>query len=224
MFAIFSGLIPNFSKTEMATSEIFSTLAGFIIIVSLTIFWLRNGIKKVKKEKELEIITFSEKLDINFVGQLTYKDYRNLIFGLTFKKPVYYIIAGLLILLSLSFITSKVGLGEHQQMEYIILVFLLIFSLSPLLILTQTKKQYQTNKIFSEKLDYQLNNDFIHIKGKNVESTQNWTHFYKIKETKGFFMLYQGNLIATLLDKKQINETDILVFRKFIKSLKIIRE
>jgi len=62
------------------------------------------------------------------------------------------------------------------------------------------------------------------MKGETFESELKWTHFYKIKETKNFFMLYQGKTIANLLDKKNMNIGDINEFRLFIRSLNLNQE
>ena len=93
--------------------------------------------------------------------------------------------------------------------------------LSPILTLVQTKKLYQTNRVFQEQLKYTLTNDSIHTKGKTFDSTQKWTGFYKIQETKSFFMLYQSERVATLLDKKMFSDNELNEFKQFIQSLNI---
>ena len=54
-----------------------------------------------------------------------------------------------------------------------------------------------------------------------VDPVQKWTHFYKMKETKGFFMFYQGEGVATLLDKKMFSDKELTDFRQFILSLNL---
>ncbi len=66
-----------------------------------------------------------------------------------------------------------------------------------------------------------MTNESIQIKGDSLDSTQKWTHFYQIKESKKFFLFYQGKEIATLIDKKMFSETDLIEFQNFIQSLNI---
>jgi hypothetical protein len=107
---------------------------------------------------------------------------------------------------------------------YLIFIFLGILLTIPILTLLEIKKLYQTNKIFQGELNYYLNNESIHIKGETVDSIQKWSHFYKIKETSNFFMLYHGKTVATLLDKKMFSDSELEKFKRFIKSINIILE
>ncbi len=56
-----------------------------------------------------------------------------------------------------------------------------------------------------------------------MDSTQKWTHFYQIRETKRFFMFYQGKMVATLLEKKMFSENELQEFNEFIRSLNVKR-
>ena len=111
---------------------------------------------------------------------------------------------------------------ENSYLNFILLFISLGIFISPILILRQTKKTYQTNKTFQEQLNYKLTNDSIHIKGETVDYVQKWTSFYKVKETKNFFMLYQGEGgVATLLNKKMFSDKELTDFRQFIQSLNL---
>jgi hypothetical protein len=205
----------------MSLSEILTSSVAFVIIFFVLILGLRSGIKRIRKEKIIEIIPFSEKLEIYLSGQIGFKDYRNLIFGQTYKRPFYIIFSGLLIVFLLTFLPNNSKLSN--QSFYYLYIFLGIFIVSPIFTLFRIKELYKTNKIFHEQLDYYINNDFIRIKGETIDSTQKWNRFYKIKETKDFFMLYNSNLAATLIDKKMFKDNEINDFKRFIRSLRLIK-
>ena len=214
-------LIPGIPKMPevMTVKEIISTVIGFAIVIILLIVGLMNGIKKIKKDKILKVIDYTDSLDINLTGRISYTDYQKLMLGLSFKKPTYLVFVCVIIIFSLSFINNESG---SSQIYLKILPFLILgFLLSPILILVQVKKIYRTNRIFQEQLNYKLTNDSIHIKGETVDSIQKWTGFYKIKETSSFFMFYQGEGTATLLDKKMFTNNDLAEFKQFIQSLNI---
>lgn len=224
LIAMIPGLLKSDSNVHMSTSEIISTVFGFGLVILLLVFGLTNGIKRVKKDKAIDIVNYTEKLSISLTGQIAYKDYRNLIFGLSFKKPIYLVLLGIMILFALTLLTTKSNAQNHLDSNYFIYIILGVVILSPIFTLFQIKKIYKSNKIFHEHLDYFLTNESIQIKGETVDSIQKWTHFFKAKETKIFFMFYHGEMVAILLDKKMFNIGDIEEFRRFIKSLNLIRE
>jgi len=209
--------IKSGKSVEMAPKEIMGGSVGFVIAITLFIIGLNSGIKKIKTEK-IEIIDYIGTLDINLTGKIRYEDYRNLILGLTYKRPTYYILSCIIILFLLALMNASNILDSNQYL--ILFVFLGIF-ISPIFVLRQIKKNYRTNKIFQEQLNYKLTNDSIHIKGEMIDSVQKWNRFFKKQETKSFFMFYQAEGIATLLDKKMFSDKELTDFRQFILSLNL---
>jgi len=203
---------------KMTLKEIIGSSIGFIVVITLLIVGLKSGIKKIKKEK-VEIVDYIGTLDIDLTGKIRYEDYRNLLLGLTFKRPTFLVFIGIFILLLLSLMNAS-NVLENSYQNFILFIFLGIF-ISPIFVIWQSKKNYRTNRIFQEHLNYKLTNDSIHIKGETVDSVQKWTGFYKKKETKSFFMFYQGEGVATLLDKKMFSDKELTDFRQFIRSLNL---
>jgi len=223
LIAIIPGVINKGSETQMSIKEILTSSVGFLIVISLLVIGLKNGIKKIKKDKVFETIDYDKDLNIELTGQIEYIDYRNLILGISFKKPIYLVVLGIMLLFSLTFIVNRENMMNQLDSNYFIFIFIGVFLLSPLFTIIQIKRLYNTNSIFKEKLNYNLTNDSIHIKGETVDSTQKWTHFYQIRETKKFFMFYHGKMVATLIDKKMFSENDLREFQDFTKSLNLKR-
>ena len=224
MIAIIPGLVTNHVNIHSSTSDIVRSLFGVAVAMFLFVLGLRYGIKNVRNTKAIDIIAYHEELDIHFSGQIGFKDYRNLILGLTYKKPFYLGLLAVIVLNLLAFLTDQKTVTNYFTTNYVLYLIFGIFLLSPLFTFYTIKKQYDTNKIFQENLAYSLNNESIHIQGNTVDSIRKWNHFFKIKETKSFFMFYQGAGVATLLDKKMFNNGDLDEFRRFIRSIKVVKE
>lgn len=220
---IISGVFTKTSEVQMSITEILSSTIGFLLVISLLIFGLRKGISKVKKERVIQMVDYDKVLNIKLSGKIEYVGYRNLIMGLSFKKPIFMVLLGLMILFSLMFLVNSDKMMEELGSNYFVFIIIGIFLLSPILTLIEIKRLYKTNMIFHERLNYILDNDSINIKGNTVDSTQKWAHFYQIRETNNFFMLYHGKIVATLLDKKMFSESELQDFQSFIKSLNIKR-
>ena len=221
LFVIIPGILTNNHSFQLSNKETYTLIAGFLIVFTLLILGMRNGIKSIKKDKPVSIVDYPEQLDIKLDGKIAYKDYRKLILGLSVKKPIFLLIIGIFLLIMITNLVNQYPSENYSDIRFFILIFIGAILLTPILTLIRIKKIYNTHSVFKEHLNYHLSNESIHIKGENVDAIQKWNHFYKIKETKLFFMLYSGNMVATLLDKKMFKETEIEEFRRFIKSLKV---
>ncbi|MFZ4399464.1 MAG: YcxB family protein [Bacteroidales bacterium] len=221
-FVIIPGIFSKNPSFYLSRNEIISLIAGFLIVFTLLILGLINGIKYIKKEKPITTIDYPEQLDIRMNGKIVYTDYRNLILGLSFKKPVYLLIIGIFLLIMITNIFNQNSSESYSGVRLFVLIFIGVVLITPILTLIRIKKVYDTHTVFKEHLNYHLSNESIHIKGESVDAIQKWNHFYKIKETTNFFMLYSGNMVATLLDKKMFKANEIDEFRRFIKSLNVI--
>ena len=221
LFIIIPGFCKENFENQMSVQEIISASFGFLIVISLCILGLKVGINNLRKDRQFKPINYDKKLDIELNGKISYIDYRNLVLGLSFKKPVFYLLIGIVLLLSLTMLPS-IAKGNNYVNLFLSALFLIGFLLIyPALAIKQIKTQYKTNKILNETLSYHLTNESIQIVGSSINSTQNWSRFYQIKETKNFFMLYHSESIATLLDKKIFSDEELNEFREFIKSLNV---
>jgi uncharacterized membrane protein YhaH (DUF805 family) len=222
-FIILPAILEKNSEVEMPLPVMLSTLSGAVIIIALLVFGLRNGIRRLKSEKSIEIIPYTGRLGIQLQGKISYRDYRNLILAMTYKKPVYLVFICIFILLLLSFLSNSQNWKDQNEMLLPVFIFICMFMLSPFIALMQVRKIYLTSKMFHEQLQYDLKNESIHIKGETFDSTLSWDHFYRIRETDQFFLLFHGKAVAMLLDKKMFKREELDEFRKFTLSLKLIR-
>src|SRR5437870_5106015 len=64
---------PKFASALSAWSA--STIIGYAVFIFFSILGIRYGIKRIKNQKVVERIPYHEKLEINFIGQINYKNY-----------------------------------------------------------------------------------------------------------------------------------------------------
>ncbi|MDR0863503.1 MAG: YcxB family protein [Candidatus Symbiothrix sp.] len=218
-------LVTDDRMNLLSVKEILNLLIVFVVVVFLSIIGIISKIKEVKEDKPIEIIEYSGELNINFTGRIAYKDYKNFILKSSLKRPLNLFFIGIMIIIISGFLLNENPETNQSNSIFIIpLILCGIFLYTPILTLTQAKKIYKINKIFQEQLNYSLNNESIRIKGDEIDTTQKWTRYYKIKETKEFFILYQDKIVANFLDKKLFTDDELIEFRKFIQSLDVIRE
>jgi hypothetical protein len=191
----------------------FLFLIGFyLVVVGLSLWGLILQIKSIKKEKNTEIVEYTDELNIHFESQISYKDYRN--FMLRSMTKLYFIFFTFL-----CFIVYISLRDIRYDFATTIILTAIIFILILILVLRRTRNNYQTNKMFHEQINYTLDNTAIHSKNESIDSTVLWTRYYKIKETKNFFLLYPDKTVVSLLPKKAFKAEELEAFRKFAKSL-----
>ncbi len=152
LISIIPGVVNGNNETQMSVKEILTSSFGFLIMITLLIVGLWSGIKKVKKEKKIALIEYDKELNINLTGKIEYADYRNLILGLSFKKPVYLGVLGIMLLSSLSILWNKEDMMNQSDSNYYIFISLGVLLFFPFIILFQIKRIYRTSKLFHQKL------------------------------------------------------------------------
>lgn len=215
--------VPDLFKKNIVHKDSYIASFAFLVLLILSIYGFVNGLKKVTTQKKVSVI-YDKELNIQFKSQIEYKEYRNLIFGLSFKKPIFLIMFGLILLNIIIVFTNKNISYIGQNLYFPIILGLSTIFIVPLIVYYQTRQIYKSSKLFHEDINYSLDNHSVKMNGETFESELKWTHFYKIKETKNFFMLYQGKTIANLLGKKNMNNGEIIDFKLFIQSLNLNQE
>jgi len=188
-----------------------------LLMISGLIYGIAKIREKKKEKQQMKTVVYIGNLNLNFSGQISYKDYRNTSLELLCKK--FWLFGIVLMILFIIFPLTQENFDFLSLFPWVF--FLLVFTL---LIIRSTKKIYRENKVFHEKLTYHLDNEKITIMGETVNSTYNWNRLFKIKETRTFFLLYHDSIIANWLDKKMFSAEEIIEFQKFANSLNIKKE
>ena len=215
--------VPDLFKKNIDHKDSFIVSFVFLVFLILSIYGFVNGLKKVKTQKKVSV-SYDKELNIQFKSQIEYKEYRDLIFGLSFKRPIFLIMSGLILLNIINIFINKNISYIDKNLYFPIILGMSVVFIVPLIMYYQTRQIYKSSKLFHENIIYSLDNNSVRMNGETFDSELKWSHFYKIKETKNFFMLYQGKTIASLLGKKNMNDRDIVEFKLFIQSLNAHQE
>jgi hypothetical protein len=215
--------VPDLFKKNIGNKDSYIASFVFLVLLILSIYGFVNGLKKVMAQKKT-VVPYDKELNIQFKNQIEYKEYRNLIFGLSFKRPIILIMFGLILLNIINIFTKSNISYIYQDFIFPMILCISVVLFIPLIVYYKTRQIYKSSELFHENINYSLDNNSVKMNGETFDSELKWTHFYKIKETKNFFMLYHGKTIATLLGKNSMNNVDVVEFKLFIKSLKMNQE
>lgn len=218
--ALIPELFQNASTHKGAAANNITMMLLQLIILFALLFGIKRGIKLIKKPSETLVIPFEKTLNIHFSGKLSLEDYRKINFRLILKKPIsmYVILIGIITCFgALMRLFSNEPIDNSHLVQFILPV---LFVLIPFSIFFQSKKQYESNKYFHQELSYQLSNEHLAIQGDSIEVKIKWSYFIKLEDLGDFYILYQTNSLATILDKRLFKENDLIEFNEFIRSLK----
>ncbi|MCW3167035.1 YcxB family protein [Chryseobacterium sp. 09-1422] len=157
-------------------------------------------------------------------AKVTIRQYLKLLFSLAYSKPVMIFLicfALLLVLWITLFHLDILNLPEPVVYQYITL--LLIAVIQPTVILTTIIRNYYSSNHLRETLDIDLSDDKIKIKGESFYMEILWTKIYKLAEKKNWFLIYQNNLSAILIPKKDLSTHQIKQIQEILGSVKTIK-
>jgi len=157
-------------------------------------------------------------------AKVTIRQYLKLLFSLAYSKPVMIFLicfALLLVLWITLFHLDILNLPEPVIYQYITL--LLIAVIQPTVILTTIIRNYYSSNHLRETLDIDLSDDKIKIKGESFYMEILWTKIYKLSEKKNWFLIYQNNLSAILIPKKDLSTNQIKQIQEILGSVKTIK-
>src|ERR1035438_6455440 len=103
LIVLLPGVISGNSDFHFSQLDGLKSFGGISLALIVSIFGLIRAIRQLNGEKPQERIEFTEKLNIHYTGKIEYKDYRNLIFSLSYKGPRYFIFILIFLIISQTF-------------------------------------------------------------------------------------------------------------------------
>jgi hypothetical protein len=143
---------------------------------------------------------------------VTKKDYTAFLFAALYKKPVT-IIASLIGLYMLLMAALPSLFGNSDSLIFN-LGFGLFLVLHPFIIASLLSRQFNANPEMRHEILYTFSEDSVVVKTLTCDSTVQWTHFIKLRETKKFLLLQHTKKAANIVDKTKLTQEQI----QFIKS------
>jgi hypothetical protein len=100
------------------------------------------------------------------------------------------------------------------------LLSLLLIFFNPIFIYIKLKYSFKSNKMFKEKMCYEITNDTIKMIGSYFNSELKLESFYSFVEYNDWFLLFQDKLVFNFIYKKSLTNDEILKIREILKSQK----
>ena len=152
--------------------------------------------------------------------KITFKEYRRLLLGLTYKKPVMKII----LCVGLSMLIWITGYYFHflpvpKPQIYQFITLILIAVVQPFVILMTIKRNYDSSNHLGEQLEIDLTETYIKIKGESFYTEIAWTKIFKIDEQKNWFLIYQNNLSAIIIPKNDFHDNQEKEFKNILRTI-----
>ena len=220
LFIILNGflLLMLVASVVMYPQDASQNIIQFMFSIALFSFPLFHGLKMYNAGKS-ELIPLVEPIDrgkiLRLNVHLSFHEYRKLIMLLTYKHPVmlFLTLIGLVLVLLPLFTTTG-----FTNVSYIGVVLILLPPASWI----QARRQYDSNKPLSEKIEYVFTPDNISLTGQTFNTTISWESLYKVKEMRDWFLLYTNRQVAFVIPKSAWAEEDIAIFRSFVINVKSI--
>lgn len=149
--------------------------------------------------------------------KISFKQYVKLLYSLAYEKIAlrFLICFAFIILLWIIFYhTNIISLPKPLIYQYITLGLIAI--VQPILIFITIRSNYYSSNQLMETLVMELSPDIIKINGESYYMEIKWDKLFKIVEKQNWFLLYQNNLSAIIIPKKDMSETDINNLRTFL--------
>jgi hypothetical protein len=152
---------------------------------------------------------------------VSFKEYRNLLFGLAYKKPVMKILL-CVDLLSILWILAYYSrlLPVPKPLIYQYITVMLITLVQPGVIYWTIKRNYESSNHLREPLEIKITPTEIKIKGDSFYTEIAWDKVFKIDEQVNWFLVYQNTLSAIIIPKKGFHNAELLKFRNILKTIK----
>ena len=152
-------------------------------------------------------------------SRLTEQEYINASFVLLYSKPFIKIVTGMIFLLLVVIIVTAVALPEASFSQGIFPVVMLI--VIPLMTYLTAKRSYASNKIISESVEYNFENDFLSIKGESFNAQLSWEKMFKITKTKNWVFIWQNKQVANPISRRLISDAEISFLKEILDRHKV---
>lgn len=109
---------------------------------------------------------------------------------------------------------------QHRELGRFYLFLGLGFIGLPVLTLLTIGQAYDKNKHFNEKIEFTIEENNLELNGKTFRSSFTWDQITKVKESEKFFVLYQGRILLTAINKENNSKETAEELRQFFKDKK----
>jgi hypothetical protein len=158
---------------------------------------------------------------IKVKSKISFKQYRKLLFGLAYKKPMMKVLIGVAfstLVWILGYYFHLLPVPKPQIYQYITLV--LITVVQPTAIYFTIKRNYYSSNHLGEQMEIELTQTEIKVCGQSFLTEIEWKKIYKIEELTKWFLIYQNSLSTIIISKTAFHGTQLQQFKRILKGIK----
>lgn len=152
--------------------------------------------------------------------KISFKEYIKLIYSLAYERIALKLLVGVAFILFLWIVLYNLAVFNlPKPLIYQYINFFLIAIGQPLVIFLTTRSNYYSSNHLQENLQMEMTPDKIKITGESYYMEVKWDKLFKIIEKPNWFLMYQNNLSAILVRKRDMCEREINQLREILNNL-----
>ncbi len=152
--------------------------------------------------------------------RISFQEYCKLLFSLIYKRTILKIIVGVgfaMIIWILGYYFHFIPVPEPKIYQYITLT--LIAVVQPIAIFWLINRNYASSNQLSEQLEIKVTQNEISIRGETFHTELVWNHIFKVDEVANYFLIYQNNLSAIIISKKDLTKMEVQELKRVLKGI-----
>ena len=157
-------------------------------------------------------------MEIQIQSQININEFVNFQLAANYKKPLFIIssIFGIYFL-----IISILNLNDYQNYFNLshtvsLLLGLYIIGFFPIMIIFKSRKLYNTNKSLQETIHYSFNEKSMKVLADTFNHEREYESIYKIKELRKWILIYQNNIVFSMIPKSSFSDEQLITFWELI--------
>jgi hypothetical protein len=159
--------------------------------------------------------------NLRVTTKLTFEDFRKVNFYFLYRKTgtkvSLAIGAILLLIIGFSYLTEMPFFNQFPAIPFALALAMTI--LPPYSVFRTARKNYESNKMINEKIEYEFDKDQISISGESFHSKFSWDKIYELSTTKSWFLIWQTRQVANVIPRRDISDNQIETIKGLVKDI-----
>ena len=127
------------------------------------------------------------------------------------------VFGALLLIVIGQWLFSETGMEDipFQVVIPLVVFVALFFVFLPMM----AKRNFKNNPSLHGEILYTFTDEQVELTGPNFESRMDWDKYLKVVETKEMFLLYQSKVMANLIPKRDLSDSEIESLRMLLRGV-----
>jgi hypothetical protein len=152
--------------------------------------------------------------------KISFPQYRNLLFGIMYKKPMMKLILGValaMLVWILGYYLHILPLPKPEIYQFITLFLIVV--VQPSIIFWTIRRNYYSSNHLREPLEIEITKTEINMQGRSFFTKIAWKNIFKVQEQTNWYLVYQNNLSAIIIPKTAFHKDQEEEFRNILEHL-----